>query len=282
MKILHIKKKIIKLSDEYNGSLGSQVKLIDAHIHLSDAEYAKCTGELIADAKSANVAALVSNSMDFETSIGSLKLAEKYPTTVYPALGIHPWNVKMLKENELEKTLDLIAEQHRKKAAVAIGEIGLDYKYEAIWEDQLMVFDKMLRLAEKLDLPAIIHSRGTTAQIVDMLPSYNLKRVLLHWFSHPMSALYKAVDYGYYITEGPPVAYSNGIREVVKKVPLTNFLTETDGPVIYRKTPYNGQMTKPSFVKTVVEAVAEVKSMAVVDVATQIARNFEVFFNINL
>ena len=130
------------------------MKLIDAHIHLSDAEYAEHTGELVSDAKSSNVVALVSNSMDFETSIGSLKLAEKYPATVYPALGIHPWNVKTLKENELEKTLALISEQHQKKTVVAIGEIGLDYKYEDIWENQLMVFDKMLCLAEKLGLPA--------------------------------------------------------------------------------------------------------------------------------
>jgi TatD DNase family protein len=115
-----------------------------------------------------------------------------------------------------------------------------------------------------------------------MLPSYNLKRVLLHWFSHPMSALYKAVEHGYFITEGPPVAYSNGIREVVKKVPLTNLLTETDGPVTYRKLPFNGQLTRPSFIRTVVEAVAEVKNMAVDDVAEQIARNFEVFFGIKL
>jgi len=258
------------------------MKLIDAHIHLSDAEYANCIDELVTDAKDSNVVALVSNSMDFETSIGSLKLAEKYPSTVYPALGIHPWNVNVLKENELEKTLQLISEQHRKKAVVAIGEIGLDYRYDTIWEQQLMVFDRMLHLAEKLDLPAIIHSRGTTAQIVDMLPSYNLKRVLLHWFSHPMSALYKAVDHGYFITEGPPVAYSNGIRQVVKKVPLTNLLTETDGPVTYRKSPYNGQLTKPSFIRTVVEAMAEVTNMPVGDVADQIAKNFEVFFNIKL
>ena len=258
------------------------MKLIDAHIHLSDAEYAKCTDELVADAKRANVVALVSNSMDFDTSINSLKLAEKYPKTVYPALGIHPWNVNVLKENELEETLKLISEQNQKKTITAIGEIGLDYKYEAIWEKQLMVFDKMLHTAEKFGLPVIIHSRGTTAKIVDMLPSYNLKRVLLHWFSHPMSALYKAIEHGYFITEGPPVAYSNGIREVVKKTPLTNLLTETDGPVTYRKPPYKGQLTKPSFIHTVVEAVAEVKNMTVVDVAEQIARNFEAFFNIKL
>src|SRR3989337_916802 len=164
------------------------MKLVDAHVHLSDAGYAKHTDELIADARNSNVVALVSNSMDLETSLGSLKLAEKYSGAVYAALGIHPWNVKVLKENELEETLNLISEQSQKGTVAAIGEIGLDYKYETIWDKQLMVFDKMLRLAEKLDLPAIIHSRGTTVQIVDMLPSYNLKRVLLHWFSHPISA----------------------------------------------------------------------------------------------
>jgi TatD DNase family protein len=258
------------------------MKLIDAHIHLSDPEYAEHTDQLVKEARDANVVALVSNSMDLETSRGSLKLAEKHPNLVYPALGIHPWNVNVLKENELEETVTLIKEQSRKKAVFAIGEIGLDYKYETVWEEQMMVFEKMLHLAEELDLPVIIHSRGTTAQIVDMLPSYRLKRVLLHWFSHPMSALYKAVDHGYSITEGPPVAYSDGIREVVKKVPLTNLLTETDGPVTYRKAPYGGRMTSPAFIRTVVEAVADVKRMAVVDVADQVARNFEGFFNIKL
>lgn len=258
------------------------MKLIDAHIHLSDKEYTEHTEELIADAKNANVVALVSNATDLKTSIDNLNIAEKYPGLVYPALGIHPWNVKVLKENELEETLTLIRQQHQKKTVVAIGEIGLDYKYEAIWAEQLKVFHKMLHLAEELELPVIVHSRGTTVQILDILASYNLKRVLLHWFSHPIGALCKAVDYGYFITDGPPVAYSNGIREIVRKVPLTNFLTETDGPVTYRKAPYNGQMTKPSFLRKVVESVAEVKQIAIAEAAGQIVKNFEHFFNIKL
>ena len=258
------------------------MKLVDAHIHLSDTEYNNHTDELVADAKTSNVTALVSNSMDLQTSIESLKLAEKHPGLVYPALGIHPWNVNVLKENELENTLKLISDENQKKTVIAIGEIGLDSKYDKIWDKQLAVFDKMLRLAETLALPVIIHSRGTTAQIVDMLPSYNLKRVLLHWFSYPMTALSQAVSHGYYITEGPPAAYSKGIREVIANVPLKNLLTETDGPVKYYKQPFNGQMTKPSFIRTVVEAIAEIKKMRVDDVADQIARNFEEFFSIKL
>jgi TatD DNase family protein len=256
------------------------MKLIDAHIHLSDAEYTCHIDELVTDAKNAGVTALVTNSMDLQTCQNDVKLAEKYPDLVYPALGIHPWNVNVIKENELQETIDFI--QKQKGIVKAIGEIGLDYKYETIWEKQTMVFDKMLRLAETLELPVIIHSRGTTDKIVEMLPSYRLKRVLLHWFSHPMSSLSKALDNGYFITEGPPVTYSNGIREVVDKTPITNLLTETDGPVTYWKQPFNGQLTKPSYIRNVVEAVAEIKKMQVEEVAEQIIRNFEVFFNIKV
>ncbi len=256
------------------------MKLIDAHIHLSDSEYVGHIDEIIADAKNAGVLALVTNSMDLNTCQNDIRLAEKYPDLIYPALGIHPWNVNVLKEDELEETMDFI--QKQRPILKAIGEIGLDYKYETIWEKQIMVFDKMLRLAETLELPVIIHSRGTTDKIVDMLPSYRLKQVLLHWFSHPMSALDKAIDNGYFITEGPPATYSNGIREVVEKVPIANFLTETDGPVTYWKRPFNGQLTKPSYIRNVVEAVAEIKKMQVNDVAEQIAKNFEAFFNIKL
>jgi TatD DNase family protein len=106
--------------------------------------------------------------------------------------------------------------------------------------------------------------------------------VLLHWFSYPLTALAKAIDNGYYITEGPPVTYSAGIREVVDKAPITNIMSETDGPVIYYKKPYNGQLTKPSYIHNVVEAIAEIKKMQVEEAAEQIAKNFEAFFNIKL
>jgi len=258
------------------------MKFVDAHIHLSDEEYADCTDEIVTEAKNASVVALVSNSMDLKTSINTLKLAEKFPGTVYAALGIHPWNVNSLTEDELQQTLKLISEQKNNKALVAMGEIGLDSKYEKIWEKQLRVFDQILHLAERLDLPAIIHSRGTTARIVELLPSYNVKRILLHWFSNPISALAKAVERGYYITEGPPTVFSNGIREVVRRVPLANLLTETDGPVRFSRPPFSGKRTTPAFIPTVVDAIAEIKKTDVTDVEQHVLRNFEEFFGVRL
>jgi TatD DNase family protein len=258
------------------------MEFVDAHIHLSDEEYVNCTNEIVAEAKNANVVALVSNSMDLKTSIASLKLTEKHPEMVYAALGVHPWNVQALTEEELQQTMELISGQRQNKAMVAVGEIGLDVKYEKIWEKQLRVFDEMLHIAEKLDLPVIIHSRGTTAKIVDMLPSYSVKRVLLHWFSNPISALAKAMENGYCITEGPPAAYSNGIREVIRKTPLTNLMTETDGPVRFFKQPFNGKRTTPAFIPAVVDAIAEIKKVDAASVAEQITKNFEGFFRVKL
>ncbi|MEM1590048.1 MAG: TatD family hydrolase [Candidatus Bathyarchaeia archaeon] len=258
------------------------LRYVDAHIHLSDEEYEGMVEEILSEAKRSNVVVIVSNSMDLETSIKSLELATRFKGEVYAALGIHPWSVNNLTDDVLRQTSEFILKQKRNRAVVAIGEVGLDYKYERIWDKQLKVFDEMLRLAEKMNLPVIIHSRGTTAKIVEMLPSYRLRKVLLHWFSNPISVLSKAVDNGYYISEGPPVVYSEGIREVVKRVPLENLLTETDGPVRYFRSPFNGKLTSPTFLPMVVNAMAEVKRKNVIEVAEQILKNFEDFFGLKL
>jgi TatD DNase family protein len=258
------------------------MKFVDAHVHLSDEEYAGHIDEVLAEAKESNVIALVSNSMDLKTCVGTLQLVEQHPGMVYAALGVHPWTVKGLKEVELHQVMELISAQRENKAFVAVGEIGLDSKYAEIWDEQVRVFDSMLRLAEKLGLPAVIHSRGTTAQIVDMLPSYKLKKVLLHWFSNPISALVKAVERGYYITEGPPATYSNGIRDVVRRVPMTNLLAETDGPVRFFKGPFEGKRTTPAFIPTVIGAFAEIKNIDVEEVAEQMFINFQEFFDVKL
>ncbi len=255
------------------------MRFVDAHIHLSDEEYAGCVDEVISESRKANVVAIVSNSVDLKTCRESLRLTEKYSGLVYAVLGIHPWNVQTITEEEKQQTTRLIEEQKNNKALVAIGEIGLDSKYMDVWDKQMKVFDEMLHLAEKLDLPVVVHSRGTTAQIVDMLSSYRLKKVLLHWFSNPISALDKAVANGYYITEGPPTLYSNGIQDVVRKVPLTNLMTETDGPVHYFRKPFEGKRTTPAYIPVVVKAIADIKQFSEIEVSEQILENFQVFFS---
>ena len=233
----------------------------------------------MADAKCAGVVALVTSSTDLESSVGSIKLAEKYPNQVYATAGIHPWNTKKLKPNELKVTVELIAENKQK--LLAVGEIGLDATYSGTGhptEVQTKIFQEMLSTAETTDLPAIIHSRGATEQIVNMLPSYKIDKVILHWFSQPHSLISKIVDRGYYITEGPAAVFSGGIKKVIQAIPLTNLMTETDGPVRFRAKPFNGELTTPSCIPTIVEAIAEIKELNKHEVADQIYQNFVDFF----
>jgi len=257
------------------------MKFVDVHIHLSDPDYSQKVSEIVDDARRSNVVALVSNSMNLQTSLLCLQLAEEYPNLVYAALGVHPWNVKSLSPNETQDVINLIF-QHKEKV-VAVGEIGLDYQYARSGKSldlQLQVFHEMLRTAEKISLPVIIHSRETAPKIMSLLPSYDLKKVLFHWFSSKfIGLLSQIVDRRYYITEGPPAVYSSGIREIIRRIPLTNLLTETDGPLRFGG-PFKGEMTTPSFIPLVVKAIAQIKDMKETEVADQIFQNFTDFFGV--
>lgn len=259
------------------------MRFADAHIHLADSAYAHNVEEVVEKARKSSVFSLVANSVDLESSNRSLKLCEAYPNQVYAALGIHPWNTKQLKPNEVQDTLDLIYKnKENRQKLVAIGEIGLDTTYtgtEEPAEIQKQVFHAMLSAAEKASLPVIIHSRGTTSRILSLLASYEISKVLLHWFSKPHTLIRTIVDRGYYISEGIPCMFSSRIRQVVRRIPLTNLLTETDGPVHFRGQ-FKNKLTTPSVVPKIVESIAEVKEMEKSEVSEQIFQNFVEFFGV--
>ncbi len=261
------------------------MKFVDVHIHLSDSEYYGKIPEIVENAKQTNVVAMVSNSMNLETSRASLRLAEEHSGLVYAALGIHPWNTSQLASNELERTIDFVLQNGvSNEKVVAIGEVGLDPQYAKRKEQkdlQAKVFHEMLRLAEKLTLPVIVHSRWSTQKILDMLSSYHLRTVLWHWFSSPTELLPKIVERGDYVSEGPPTVFSTRIQEVVRLVPLENLLTETDGPVRYYE-PFKDKLTTPAFIPEVVKAIGEIKGVKENEVAEQIYRNFVNFTQIGL
>jgi len=260
------------------------MKFVDAHIHLSDQEYDGKINGLIDDANRAGVVAMVSSSMNLQTSRTSLKLAKEYSGLVYAAVGIHPWNVGQLEPNELEQTVDFILQNGAdKERVVAIGEVGLDPQYAKRREQrelQAKVFHEMLRLAEKLTLPVVVHSRWSASKILEILPSYHLTAALWHWFSSPTDLLPRIIERGDYISEGPPTVFSTRIQEVVRLVPLENLLTETDGPVRYYGEPFKDRLTTSAFIPEVVKVMAETKGLKEGDVAEQILHNFMNLFRI--
>lgn len=236
-------------------------------------------------AKQVGVAAMVSNSMDLETCRVSLKLAEEHGDLIHAALGIHPWSVNQLNPDELQQTINFVRENASyKDKAVAIGEIGLDPQYakrKEQREEQARVFHEMLKLAEALALPVVVHSRWSAQRILEILPSYRLKAVLWHWFSGPVELLPRIVERGDYVSEGPPVVFSERIQEIVRVVPLTLLLSETDGPVRYYG-PFKDQPTTPALIPDVVGAIGRIKKTDEGQTAEQILTNFSSLFDIQL
>jgi TatD DNase family protein len=261
------------------------LRFVDAHIHLSDSGYKNRVDEIIAIARQTGVVAMVTNSTDLETSKLSLELAEKYPNLVYAAVGIHPWNANQIAPSELQKVADFISRNAAlKEKLVAIGEIGLDSRYtkrKEQKEQQLSVFTEMVQLAERLALPIIVHSRWSAERITDLLSSYRLKGVLWHWLSDSSDVLSGIIERGDYVSEGPPVGYSDKIQEIVKQVPLERLLTETDGPVRYYG-PFKDIPTTPAFVPQTVTAISQVKRIDASQVAEQILSNFSRLFGIQI
>jgi len=259
------------------------MNFVDAHIHLSDPEYNQKVAYVIEEAKRSNVVALVSSSMNLETCVRNVQLAEGNVGFVYTALGIHPWNAPNLAPDELQQTLNFISKHGAdREKVVAVGEIGLDPQYakrREVKNLQVKVFEVMLHAAEKLSLPVIVHSRWSAQRIMTILPSYNLKGILFHWFSSPVELLPQMIERGYYFSEGPPTLFSSRTQDVVKHVPITKLLTETDGPVSYFGL-FEGKLTTPAFIPQVIKAVAEVKGIKENDAAEQILKNFVDFFGI--
>jgi len=158
----------------------------------------------------------------------------------------------------------------------AIGEIGLDGQYpqdDAKREQQRAVFLFFLTLAERKGLPVMIHSRLAIDEILGILPSFRLVRVLLHWYSGPSENLPLIKDRGYLISVGPSILYSKRAAEIARQADHSIILTETDGPVSFYG-PFKGKTTRPSFVIDVVNKLAEIKNKTVEEIRDSVWNNF--------
>jgi len=170
-------------------------------------------------------------SVDYSSSEATLELGKKSPLVI-PFLGLHPEKAK----DELQPMVDLI--DANSKQISGIGEIGLDKTYvsdEAGFNRQVQVFQKMLSLAEKLRKPVSIHSRKTLDDIFSILPSYEIKGILLHWFAGNKQQLKKAMDLECFVSYGPATVYAQDKQILLSLTEPDKILFETDGPVKFSR-----------------------------------------------
>ena len=248
--------------------------IYDAHIHLSDPEY-KSDIDMILNYMDLLKIKACCVSMDLETSHETMNLYEK-SKNVLPFIGIHP----EMAQKTAESVYEMIEEKHDKISG--IGEIGLDRTYvdsEEEWNVQKDVFSKQLSLAEKYNKPVSIHSRKTLGDIFEILPSYKVPGILLHWFDGNKSQLRTAMDNQYFVSYGPLLVYANDKQTLLTKTAPSYLLVETDGPVKFSRC-FEYKTTEIMFVPSVLFCASKLLHTTYEKLLAQIEDNSKKFLGI--
>jgi len=196
------------------------LRFIDSHVHLGD--YLDPREEV--SFASASQGMLVTAGTGAEDSAKGLALSSEAPALIKAFVGVHP--------SEAERETDSGWLDGALSHAAGIGEIGLDPKYSEVSRssEQMSLFNLQLGLAEKAGKPVQVHSRGAERECLDALGTFNLKRVLLHWFQGEETAA-EANGRGYYISFGPALLTSKKLERMALAWNEERVLVESDGPV---------------------------------------------------
>ena len=266
------------------------MNLIDVHCHLTHDYFKDKLDAVLKRAEKAGLKAIVVSGVNPKANREVLALAKKHPKLIKASLGIYPIDALGLAAAEiglprqtekinLEEEFKFI--EKNKEEILCIGEVGMDFHWasrEETYEKQAENFRKIIRFAIKIKKPLVIHSRKAEEECLQILEE-EIKNheipVVQHCFSGRKSLMSKGAELGHYFSIPPVIMKSFNFQTLVKKVPLTQLLTETDSPWL---SPYQDKMNEPAFVTESIKKIAEIKELSEEEVAEQIWKNYEKIF----
>jgi TatD DNase family protein len=237
--------------------------LIDSHAHLQLPEFDADREAVLGRARQAGVKAIVNIGIDLATSRASLEIARREPD-VFTSLGIHP---NASADASPEADLAEIEALATDPKVVAIGEIGLDYyRDRATPARQREACLRQLELADRLDLPVVIHCRDAHTEMLPLLGTWARgarrtdRRGVIHCFSGTPAQAQAYIELGFYISLPGTVTFKSATdaAAVAREIPLERLLVETDAPFLAPQ-PYRGRRNEPAYVKLVAARIALIR-----------------------
>lgn len=247
---------------------------IDTHCHVSSEDYDNIS-EVIENIFGAGVRKIITNGCNLTTNKEVLEIVKDY-SIVYGALGFHPTELDGVTEADFE----WLSRHINNDKIVAIGEIGLDYHYDNTdREKQKWAFRRQLEIAQKNNLPVIVHSRDAIRDTYDILSEYKLKGSI-HCFSGSLEMAKAFIKLGYMIGVGGVVTYKNAknIVNVIKNVSLEYILLETDSPYLTPESK-RGEKNSPCNIPLIAQKIADIKEVDVSLVAKTTGDNARRLFD---
>ena len=254
--------------------------MIDTHCHIDEEAFAPDREEVIAQQQQSGVQALIVPGVNVASIDTVLNVCHAHPGYCYPALGLHPEDVKDDWQQQLA-TVEAAIRAHRNEL-VAIGEIGLDYYWDKTYKEaQKEVLRHQLLLARELDLPVILHNREATEDILTIVKEIiNLQfdtinpkseaplRGVFHCFSGSKETAQIILNMGFYLGIGGVLTFKNSkladtiaeLNELEILNPkfeiINRLLLETDAPYM-APVPHRGERNESRFMDFVAERLAQ-------------------------
>ena len=245
----------------------SRQLVVDTHTHICDSVFDADRSEVLDRAFEAGVGAVIALGENLADARRNVELAEKHPM-IRPGAGLYP---TILDLHQAEQMHAFIRKKHSTLAA--IGEVGLDFwivKEEAQRQLQKKNLKGFINLSKELDLPLNIHSRSAGRHAVALLLENSATRVQMHAFDGKASAAMPAVEAGFFFSVPPSVVRSRQKQKLIKHLPLSCLLVETDSPVL---GPEPQLRNEPANITVSIKAIAELKNISEARVMEVVAEN---------
>lgn len=236
----------------------------DTHAHYDDEAFDSDREELLKSLGESGVELIIDPGCDMDSSCKALELAERF-SYVYAAVGLHPEELEKHGPDALDKVRELAG--HPK--CVAIGEIGLDYYWDASHkEEQKELFRRQIELALELDKPVIVHDREAHGDCLEIVRDYPGLRGVFHCYSGSGEMAKELLKLGWYLGFDGPITYKNARKalEVLELCPVDRMLIETDSPYL-SPVPMRGKRNDSSNLRYVVEKIALIKELSHEEIA---------------
>ena len=234
--------------------------MIDTHAHIDGIEFAEDLEAVIQRAKEAGVQKIFVPGICLKDTAHLLEVCNNYPGYLFPMIGLHPENIMDEDYHDVLKQLESIITC---VPIIAIGEVGLDFYWDATHkEEQMEVFEQQILWAEKYNLPLMIHARNAHSELMSMMERHRKSDLsgVFHCFTGSEAEARDLLTFpNFMLGIGGVLTFKKSIlKDVVKNsIPLSRIVLETDSPYM-TPTPYRGKRNESAFVKFVAEKLAEV------------------------
>lgn len=237
-------------------------KIIDTHAHYDDEQFDEDRNKLLQDLRKDGVIGIVNCSSSYESIAKTIDIVNTYDY-IYGALGIHPENADEFSEEVFQ---EIRTEIINNKKIIAVGEIGLDYYWDEnpSREIQQNVLRRHMELAKELSLPVIIHDRDAHEDTLSIIKEFPDVVGVIHCFSGSVEFARECIKRGYYIGIGGVSTFKNSkkLKRVIEDIPVDRILVETDCPYMAPE-PFRGKRNQSSYIKYVIDKIAEIKNIDV-------------------